>query len=321
MRLPGSRRTSPRQMAPRTRACLALLVLLGLQVAGSGASALAVPPQPPGDWNTGIPAGTSLRPSGPLVVTDNATVIDGLDVQGCVQVKAHLVTIRRTRVRCADWFGIRVHEGYRATRVEDVEVDGLGSPSSIGVSGAYLTLRRSNIHGVGDGVRVGSNSLYEGNFIHDLAIGDGSHNDGMQVTGAATNATIRGNTIVHVRRQTSAIIVKADQGPIRDILIEGNWLNGGTYTLYAYSTQQHDTQDVTVRHNRFGRDHVYGAVATKNPQGLRWEGNVWDDTEQPVPPPRSAEDPESQPEPSPLDGEIVLLRELLEMVRWLARRM
>ncbi len=300
---------------------MAFVALLVLQIVAPVVPAVSLASVRPDVSNTGVPVGTVLRPSGPLVVTEDAAVIDGLDVDGCMQVKAHRVTIRRTRIRCADWFPIRVHRGYRATLVEDVEIDGLGVPNSIGVSGAYLTLRRVNIHAVGDGVRVGSHSLYEHNFIHDLAIGEGSHNDGMQVTGTVTNATIRGNTIVHVRRQTSAIIVKADQGPIRDVLIEGNLLDGGTYTLYAYSTQQHDTQYVTVRHNRFGRGHVYGPVATKKLQGLRWEGNVWDDSEEPIPPPPSEEEPESRPAPSPLDGELALLRQLIDTVLWLAKRL
>ncbi|MDP8931294.1 MAG: right-handed parallel beta-helix repeat-containing protein [Actinomycetota bacterium] len=295
------------------------MALLGLHLTLPGVSGLAGPPRPPDASNTGVPPGAALRPSGPLVVSEDATVIDGLDVQGCVEVRAHRVIIRRTRIRCAEPFAVRVRDGFVATRVEDVEVDGLGFAGSIGVSGSYLTLRRANIHGVGDGVRVGSKSLYEANFIHDLAIGGGSHNDGMQATGPTTDATIRGNTIVHVREQTSAIIVKADLGPITDILIEGNWLNGGAYTLYAYSTAEHATQDVTVRHNRFGRTHVYGPIATKKPHRLRWEGNVWDDTGDPIPPPDSAEAPGLQPGPSPLDGGLVLLRELLEAVSWLAR--
>lgn len=316
MRLPLSRRTIREGSPPIAAACLSLVALLGLQLPAPGG--LPEPPGRPDISNTGVPAGTVLRPSGPLVVTEDGTVIDGLDVQGCVQVKADRVTIRRTRIRCDSWYGVRVHDGFRGTQVEDVEIDGRGFTGSVGVSGSSLTLRRADIHDVGDGVRVGSNSLYEQNFIHDLAIGGGSHNDGMQVAGPATNVTIRGNTIVHVRRQTSAIIVKADRGPISDVLIEGNRLNGGTYTLYVYSTPEHVTRDATVRHNRLGRDHVYGPIATKDPQGLRWEGNVWLDTGEPIPPPPSAEEPKPRPGSSLPQDELAPLRGLLRILSWLA---
>ncbi len=317
MGLRRSRRTRAPHVPPMRRSCFSLVAFLALQLPAPHLPPLGSP-FPAQAFNTGVPPGTVLRPSGPLVVTEDAAVIDGLDVEGCLQVRAHRVTIRRTRIRCPSWYGIRVHGDFRGTIIEDVEIDGLGSTHSIGVSGGDLTLRRANIHNIGDGVRVGSNSLYEGNFIHDLAIGNGSHNDGMQVTGTTIRATIRGNTINHVRRQTSAIIVKADLGPIRDILIEGNWLNGGSYTLYAYSTPAHVTEGITVRNNRFGRDHIYGPVATKNPRRLFWEGNVWDDTDQPVPAPPSAE-LELRPGPSPTDEELGLLRGLLEIVTWLAR--
>ncbi|MFN2557380.1 MAG: hypothetical protein ABR592_11045 [Nitriliruptorales bacterium] len=312
-------RRAVRRLTPAlSPVCFSLVALLGLQPPAPHLPALDAPRRPDAS-STGVPVGTVLRPSGPLVLTEDSTVIEGLDVQGCVEVKAHRVTIRRTRIRCPEPYGIRIRRGFWGTRVEDVEVDGLGSTRSVGVSGSYLTLLRANIHGVGDGVRVGSNSRYEGNFIHDLAIGGGSHNDGMQLTGPTSKVTIRGNTIIHVRRQTSAIIVKSDLGPISDILIEGNWLNGGTYTVYAYSTKKYATQDVTLRANRFGRDHVYGPVATENPRRLRWEGNVWEDSQEAVPPPRSVEAGEPAQGSSPFGTQLSLLRGLLEALVWLTK--
>ena len=49
--------------------------------------------------NTGVPAGTVLKASGPITVNTAGAVIEGLDVTGAITVNAENVTIRNTRVR------------------------------------------------------------------------------------------------------------------------------------------------------------------------------------------------------------------------------
>ncbi|SDL83304.1 hypothetical protein, partial [Tessaracoccus oleiagri] len=58
----------------------------------------AAPTGFPNATNTGVPAGTVLRRSGSIVVTTPGTVIDGLDVDGSIDVQANNVTIRNSRV-------------------------------------------------------------------------------------------------------------------------------------------------------------------------------------------------------------------------------
>lgn len=287
--------------------CVAAGLSLGLQVPVPGTVAGAARPD---ELTTGVPPTLPLRASGPVTVTRDGSVLDGLDIQGCVTVKADRVRIRRSRIRCDGWNVLQVDEGHRGTVVEDVDIDGKGFAHGVGVAGSDVVVRRADIHDVGDGIRIGSNSTYEDNYIHRLSVGDGSHNDGMQATGDTHHVLIHGNRIEHPREQTSTILLKADFGPISDIRIEANWLNGGNYTLYVFSTDRYVTSDVGVRLNRFGRDYVFGPLALDRAPGLVWRDNVWDDTGEPMPQPVT-----DRPPPAPPS----LLDELQELLGRLVR--
>ena len=74
------------------------------------------------------------------------------------------------------------------------------------------------------------------------------HPDAVQSVGGS-NITIRNNRLEGPwQAQTSAIIFKADFAPIRNAVIEGNLLSGGTYSLYVLSTSKYAVGgDVSVR--------------------------------------------------------------------------
>lgn len=251
----------------------------------------------PGPENTGVPAGVSLTPSGPVTVTEDGAVIEGLDVDGCIRIDADDVVVRNTRIRCSRQPGedrthaIRVRG--RNTLIEHVEIDGRGDPWTMGIVGSLVTVRHTEIHGVGDGIKAATRSRYESNYIHSLVAGEGQHNDGIQMS-QGRDAVIRGNRIVHRPQQTSAILIKADNGAISDVTIEGNWLEGGNYTLYVIgkgpsprgdgSRTDYATTDVLVRGNHFSRSYKHGILLSRNVDGLVWAGNVWDDTGEPIGP-------------------------------------
>ena len=64
---------------------------------------------------TGVPAGTTLTPSGGLTITTAGTVIDGRDITGQVVVNAPNVTIRNSRIRSNAMFADRQQQ-HRAGR-------------------------------------------------------------------------------------------------------------------------------------------------------------------------------------------------------------
>ena len=288
----GGQAPPPRRRRARAGVIVAVLTAVALAAVGAltlgplladggdpegGSGARVAPGEFPGPESTGVPAGVALEPSGPVTVERDGTVLDGLDVDGCLKIAASDVVIRRSRIRCAGYFPIHVTEEARGVLIEDVEIDGTGDVRSIAVSGGNYTLRRANVHDVGDGPRMGSNTVVEDSWIHDLVVEKGSHNDGIQSTGGS-NIRILRNRIEHPHEQTSCILIGADLGPIHDVLIQGNLLNGGNYTVYAGGDEGYS--DIRIVGNRFGRDAVYGTHSLQ--PGVEFSGNVWDDTGKPV---------------------------------------
>lgn len=257
----------------------------------------AVPPLPsptepsrpprPNASTTGVPAGVTLTASGPLVVTVPGQVIDALDIDGCVDIKASDVVIKRSRITCSrSTTAIRQWTGSRGLLVEDVEIDG-GGKVSAAVGFSSYTLRRVNIYNVVDGPRMASNTLIESSWIHGLARVKGSHNDAIQTTGGS-NIVIRGNSL-EVYDAASGDFLNAaimtgstTAAEVRDMLVEDNYFDGGNYAINFRKDLVAD--NVVFRNNRFGRNSRYGPVAgggRKNGVSVD-SSNVWDDTGQPL---------------------------------------
>jgi len=126
-----------------------------------------------------------------------------------------------------------------------------------------------------------NNDVLENSYIHDLAFFGGSHNDGVQQNGGH-NDVVRHNTIFNPHNQTSCVNFTTDFGPISNILITGNLLNGGNYTVYsrASSTGGSAPTGVSVTDNHFGSADVFGLLTADG--SVAWSGNVADATGQAV---------------------------------------
>ena len=98
--------------------------------------------------------------------------------------------------------------------------------SAAGVQGSNMRVEGNDIAGTADGLKVGSNTVVTGNWIHDLWEGQTAsgptHNDGIQMQGGS-NVLIQGNTISHAGQQAnSAVFFKSDSGPISDVNVINN---------------------------------------------------------------------------------------------------
>ena len=95
----------------------------------------------------------------------------------------------------------------------------------------YVALR-VNIHGCENGLDIGRNVTLRDSYIHDLAAGEGFHNDGIQ-SDDGSNSTIEHNTIYAI--DTSAININNwSAGPnTQNVLIRNNLLAGGAWTVYC----------------------------------------------------------------------------------------
>jgi hypothetical protein len=208
-----------------------------------------------------------------MKVSTDGAVVDGRDIRGTVRVEADNVTIRRSRVTVGAHYGIMIGNGAIGTLIEDVEINGQpGCAAGIGFQ--HYTARRVNMHGCSDGAKLGADTTVEHSWIHDLRHAAGDHNDGLQGTGGS-NIIIRFNSIENPNTQTSCILLGDEDDPTSNVLVEGNHLNGGNFTLYLGAGTNRLFKD-----NRFGRDDVYGLMSNAGP--FDQSGNVWDDDGQPV---------------------------------------
>jgi hypothetical protein len=175
---------------------------------------------------------------GAKTISTANTVIEGKILTGEFLVAAPGVVIRNSRingtVHVADNTG-------NSLLLEDVEVDCGGGGTGVGE--ANVTVRRAEIYGCENGFDMNQNFDVRDSYIHGLALG--GHEDGMQfasghfeggqIVSASRNLTIVHNTIFGTSDSggfgTSAII--SNKGGDRDVLIQGNLMAGGAYTIYC----------------------------------------------------------------------------------------
>lgn len=215
------------------------------------------------DWpnanNTGVPDGVTLLPSGGIVVTKPGTVISGLDIKGPVVIQANNVTIENCKITATDFSGVRIMPGYSGTIVQNNEINGNGAHNGIFGNGTFLN---NNIYAVENGIALqGSNTVIEGNYIHDMYAPGSPHYDGIEIDGGISNVTIRGNTIINDHGQTSAIMIDNYFGAINNIKVDGNLLAGGGYTIYVDGQfNSNPISGVSITNNHLGK----GGYGTTN---------------------------------------------------------
>lgn len=264
--------------------------------ASTGGSATPTPgPKLPAAFpnadNTGVPSGAALKPmKGEIVVRENGTVIDGVDLVGRIAVEADNVTIKRSRITAPknlpnqgrDEFTV-IQQATKATglTMEDCEVDGSGLVYRAIMAFERLTVNRCELRNIGHGVEVGGNYTVRNSWIHSTTDGPDHdwHVDGI-ISGVGVNGLIEHNTIVLTGGSlTGAVAIGGSLGRVDNVVIRGNLLAGGNYTVYI-EDQQYGTTRVQMLDNRFStmvqpKVGVYGIwYGTRLPKDLVRRGNV-----------------------------------------------
>ncbi len=250
---------------------------LGRTVALAAALALAAPLTPglsapaqaaerPGPGNTGVPAGTALTVhQGDLTVTQAGTVIDSMDIRGFVTIQAPNVVIKNSIIRGQATTKQRALVSSTLDTASVTIVDSELSPTSPssyidGIRGWNITARRVNIHRVIDSAHLWGrgNVVIEDSWLHDnLHLendpqwgGKPSHDDSIQIQ-EGSNIRIRNNTITGAFN--TGIQFTQDRGPVWDVDVSGNFLDGGGCTVNFAEKDLGPFQSVTVAGNTFGR--------------------------------------------------------------------
>lgn len=266
-------------------------------------SQLAAGSYRPSETTTGVPAGTVLKPFNPagaeLVITQDGTVLDGLEIYGDVKVRARDVTIRNSRLHGGP--------GIPASNTGIIDATGAGVVNLViedstivpdrpsyyrdGIVGHDYTARRNHIQGTNDGLGIfnrpggppEANVTAEGNYIHSLtfwsndpAHSDGTHNDGIQVQGGE-NIRIAGNTIVANARPGRGsgpsprgghagigIMLQQNVARLGNVVVERNWVDDGQSSINI-DHGRYATITVTVAANYLGRNQFDFGNGSKYP--------------------------------------------------------
>ncbi len=211
------------------------------------------PPDPPPVSDPGMAAIMSgsgfrgdlldLTPSGHVTATVNGQVIEGLDIDGGISIKANDVTIRDCRIR--GWNGvflIRYYAGFNGGLIEYNEVEGLNDPSNpvngtnaaLGGTGDPIgcTWQFNHLHGNMDGIKPGTGGLVYRNFIQVFKNpGSIEHRDCLQISGRSNiivqenvgilDLNTGGNTGFFTQAWSNANI------PVSGVKYIGNYAQGG----------------------------------------------------------------------------------------------
>ncbi|MCW2912019.1 MAG: hypothetical protein JWN52_87 [Actinomycetia bacterium] len=244
---------------------------------------------------SGIPQGKKLKRSGPITVHKDGTVIDGLEVQTEINIEANNVTVRNSHVIGAGEWSIIQRKGFSGLRVENTEINGDGKhQAQFGILnfGGMLTVRRSYIHTVSDGIGT-DQGLIEDSVIlgpkefpkdHIAAI---ASNDG---PAPGMTLVIRHNVLFNPLGQTSAVSIYQDFGRAHDVTLDNNLMAGGGYTLYAGKGKYGQSTNIKITRNAFSNRYfknsgAFGPVVSFEPgPGNVWSGNVWAESGKPVMP-------------------------------------
>ncbi|GIG02704.1 hypothetical protein [Catellatospora citrea] len=252
----------------------------------------------PDATNTGVRPGVQLAVvNGNVTFSTSGAVVEGKEFRGFVHVTGRNITFRnclfRGGVATNNEFLLTTVRGTN-TVVEDSEFAPAHPSARIdGIWAQNVSIYRANIHGSVDGVKTGSNVLIQDSFIHDLTWfasdpnqgGGETHNDGVQSLPGDTKLTLRHNTIdVSSLPAANAAL----QNAATEVRIENNWLDGGQCTLNFHPGNSSRLTSLYVVGNRFGRHSYYRCPILLSTQSSLAEnsGNVWVDTNQPIPAPQ-----------------------------------
>jgi len=242
----------------------------------------------PDGSNTGVPVGTRLTASPGLTITTAGTVINALDIDGDVVVRASNVTIRNSRISG------RVDNGdqnaYKNTVIQRSEVigpyDAKADQGIAGVGFTGYTCDGCNVRGWGKGFGMSADVTIKNSWVHDIVVfGDpangGSHNEAILSLGG-TNLTILNNRLDagDAPNASASLALYSQWEAYKNVLVQGNLFDGGGYCLYAGLGGSYGASNTKFINNTFGTKYSprcgwYGPAVAYDPgNGNQWTGNV-----------------------------------------------
>lgn len=233
----------------------------------------------------GFPDALSTGPTSGLSVSTRTTyatageMIVNTQINGCTTVRAANVTFRNVLFNAAGCFW-GVQSLSSGLSIVDSEIT-CGGANGTGIGSAGFSLLRVDIHNCENGLDVGHDASLVDSWIHDMETDGGAHTDGAQLGQGSKNLTFRHNTLTMAAPGATSAIISWDEGGSQQqqVVIDGNLLSGGTYTLYC---ARQGTSDTRVTNNRFGPFEFGSSNDCVGSHVSAWSGNVVDATGAPL---------------------------------------
>lgn len=244
--------------------------------------------------NAGVKMG-SLTSSGSITATTGQTISGKYFPSGQVVVGAATgVTIQNCYFAGdgSQYYAVTCSGG--AVTIQDCTFTGQYLDSAVSYDG--VTMRRCEIVGMhADGVKIGSNTLYEENWIHDFTPDAGNHSDGMQAFEKIGNVVVRNNVVevglggpwnandVLDQSTNSALILNESlsTGTPGTISVTGNLLAGGGFTVYFDMVDS----TTTFSDNQFTRNSYRWGALDDRAHASTWSNNTYSDNGEILPMP------------------------------------
>ncbi|WP_129339235.1 hypothetical protein [Cellulomonas endophytica] len=246
----------------------------------------------PGDANTGVPSGTSLRVhEGDLKVTTAGTVIDGREIRGTVWVQAPGVVIKNSKITGRSYssdLALVMVQGSGSVTIQDSEMYGrVPSPHVRGVIGQNFKLLRVDMHDVIDHMVItGSNVTVQDSWLRDNLYyssdpnygGTPTHDDNFQIS-AGSNINIIHNRLSGTHN--ASLMITQDRGDVSNVNFSNNHVSDGGCAVNIAQKAYGPISGMKIQNNTFTRTQIHGGCAMIIDSGtiplLSQYGNRWSD--------------------------------------------
>jgi hypothetical protein len=223
----------------------------------------------PDPTNTGVPPGTTLTPSGSIVVNQPGTTVRSVDVTGTIQILASNVTIEDSRVTqtstcgptssCGN-YAIAIAPGLTGVRIAQVETrttPGATCEQDIRNTGAAVTIEATYMHACdGNIYAAGPTVLKDSYGVAKIEI-SADHIENIYFNETSFSAVH--DTLLNPVNQTAVIFGNSGGGTdvtncSNQLTVQESLLAGGGYSLYpcAHSSQP-GSSTLNILGNHFAR--------------------------------------------------------------------
>ncbi len=233
----------------------------------------------PDETNTGPIPGIPLTLNDAAdEITVDGTVLENFYTRGgyIIDIRASNVILRNFRHnRGGGMYAIQATYGAKNITIENAEI--YNADNAI-IYGANMVIKRSHIHeGGADAIKVssGGNIRIEDSYLHGIGKNENSHADGIQITHSDSDYIFLRNNFdmpccyLYPPYKGSTIIISTGGANPRNVLFDGNWINGGNWAIQTGSPR--------VINNIFGKDCNFGLM---NGNPIEWSNNRWEDSGQ-----------------------------------------